>query len=106
VLPVAEIFSVLSAERAGREVVATVIVGDADNTPKSHGLRAPRARWVQLFSMLSAEDPALGDALREALASERAPRLRCTGCDNNGCPDCVSADQARHAVLKPGGQLL
>lgn len=104
VLPVAEIFSVLNAERAGAEVIVTAIVGDDRNPAKRHGLRAPRTRWVELFSLLAAEDPALADKFRETLAIERAPRPRCAGCDNNGCPDC--AQSSRPFITKPSGHPL
>jgi hypothetical protein len=68
VLPVAEIFSVLHAERNAGEVIVACVVGDERNPAKRHGLRAPRTRWLQLVKALAAEDPALADEIRAALA--------------------------------------
>ncbi len=58
VLPVAEIYSVLNAERNAGEVIVACVVGDERNPAKRHGLRAPRSRWLQLVKALAAEDPA------------------------------------------------
>ncbi|MCX6952938.1 MAG: hypothetical protein NTV51_12350, partial [Verrucomicrobia bacterium] len=57
VLPVAEIFSFHRAEQIGPEVLVTVVVGDAEHTPHSHGLRAPLSRWAEMFAAVAA-DPA------------------------------------------------
>lgn len=104
VLPVAEIYSVLHAERAGAEVIVTAIVGDERNPAKRHGLRAPRARWVELFSLLAAEDPALADQFREMLVVRPAAIAPCAGCDNPGCMVCVKS--SRQPITKPNGSIL
>ena len=90
VLPVAEIYSVLNAERNAGEVIVACVVGDERNPAKRHGLRAPRSRWVQLVKALAAEDPALGDEIRAALAPESRAVIthQCSGCDYHGCPVC------------------
>lgn len=67
VLPVAQIYSVLSAEAQGRQAMATVIVGDERTTPKKHGLRASHHDWCHLVRTLAAEDPLLGELLRATL---------------------------------------
>lgn len=63
-LPVAEIFEVKHTEHIGLEAVVTVVCGDADHTPHTHGLRAPLGRWAQIFAGL-ANDPIYGERFLE-----------------------------------------
>lgn len=56
----------------GLEALVTVVVGDAEHEPHLHGLRAPEARWVEIFAAL-ATDPAMRERLHAALAGEAPP---------------------------------
>lgn len=92
-LPVAEIFSVERTEGIGTEAVVTCIVGDAEHTPHSHGLRAPVSRWAQIMAGLSA-DPIVGERFCALVAAQL------------GRAQPLAAPVDRAPLLKPSGTLL
>lgn len=119
-LPVAQLFEFHRTENIGSEVLVTVVVGDAEHAPRTHGLRAPLRRWAQIVAALYAnplfaaevaqaiEHPSHGPS-RMRLPSppivvERAPVA--TG----GGEIPPAADPAspffRKPVLKPSGDVL
>lgn len=68
VLPVAQIYEVAEARSFPTGDAAVVVrIGDAECEPHLHGLRASRARWVEIFAGLASADPVFAALLRARL---------------------------------------
>lgn len=123
-LPVAEIFSFERVEVIGREAVVTVLIGDEKCPPHNHGLRAPAARWVEIFAALAA-DPELHAKFALALVTapsalpehragvpvrlaEPAKPAASTYAPEGDRPASEDRDNAffKRPVTKPNGELL
>jgi hypothetical protein len=69
VLRTAQIYAVRGAEALHTgDITVAVLVGDEACEPHTHGLRAPRERWVELVGTMAAEDAEFAALLRARLS--------------------------------------